>query len=193
MSRKSVRQHQYKCSTGHQNQKQLYCPRLDFLFRIGCVLHQLEHNANTGYTVGGSLLRPLLSRWLRCHSCSAYCRTAVLPLWIGRHVLLHCCYPAVVVGWSVGGWWVVDGGWVVGAWWVAARSRSTRWRRGSEKQNEPPRVSRVVALFLLRSSFHAVEVHNTNPLRNAKPSYAASRKKNIYIMFVLVTRAHSCG
>ena len=62
-----------------------------------------------------------------------YCRTAVLPLWIGRYVLLHCYCTAVVVGWSVGG------SWVVGAWCVAARSRSTRWR--GVVNNEPLRVS----------------------------------------------------
>ena len=51
---------------------------------------------------------------MRKYCCCPCCCSAVLPLWIGRYVMLHCCYTAVV-GWSLGGWWVV------GAWWVAAR------------------------------------------------------------------------
>ena len=55
-------------------------------------------------------------RTCKCHTapgvpqvyrCRAYCRTAVLPLWIGWYVLLHCCCTAVVVAWSVGGGWMV--------------------------------------------------------------------------------------
>ena len=50
----------------------------------------------------------------------AYCRTVVLPLWIGWYVVLHCCCTAVVEDWSVGG------GCLVGAWWVTARALPRR-------------------------------------------------------------------
>ena len=60
---------------------------------------------------------------------TAALRTAVLPLWIGRCLLLHCCCIAVV-GWSVGGWWVA------GAWWVAAHSLP-EMAGGCKKNNLP--------------------------------------------------------
>ena len=51
---------------------------------------------------------PSSLRTTQLYRCGAYCRTsAVLPLWIGRYVLLHCCCKAVVVDWSVDEWWVV--------------------------------------------------------------------------------------
>ena len=62
------------------------------------------------------------TRFLACPGCcGACCCTDELPLWIGRHILLHCCCTTVV-GRSVGGRWVVGARGVVGARWVADRS-----------------------------------------------------------------------
>ena len=73
---------------------------------------------------------PLLAYHVYCYG--EYCCTAVLPLWIGRYVLLHCCCCAAVVGRSVGGWWVV------GARWVAARSLPEM--AGGRTKNKPSPV-----------------------------------------------------
>lgn len=59
------------------------------------------------------------------------CRNAVLPLWIGRYVLLYCC-------WSVGGWWVV--GARCGGGSLALQDRFPRWR-GFAKENELSPIS----------------------------------------------------